>query len=219
MNAGTVTRLTPTQQAAAAKIACGIAHPGGVALLCGPQGVGKTTVLAHLASDSRLRSMSIESLEMEAWESAIASGRREFPDIVIAYEAHLASDGGIARLLAACRGRRPAASVVLAGEGRLLTLVSRDSRVEQAVHLRAGLRPCTFHESRDLLATVQHDAAMPRPMNDETVLRIHEITAGIPAAMQRLAGLAAVLAAAHPDRGLTAADIEALHRRLAPLAA
>ena len=32
--------LTPSQQAAAAKVACGCSRPGGVVVLCGPQGVG-----------------------------------------------------------------------------------------------------------------------------------------------------------------------------------
>lgn len=219
MTAAADTRLTPAQRAAVAKIACGIAQPGGVAVLCGPQGVGKTTVLAHLTADPRLHPLSIESLDMEAWEAAVAGGRRDFPDIVIADEAHLASDDGIARLLAATRGRRPAASLVLAGEGRLLTLVSRDSRVEQAIRLRASLRPCTLSESRDLLTAVSVDAAMDWSMSDAAVLAIHEIAAGIPAAMRRLAELAAVLAAAKPERDVTADDIELIHRRLAPLAA
>jgi type II secretory pathway predicted ATPase ExeA len=219
MTADTAINLTPAQRAAAAKIACGISRPGGVAVLCGPHGVGKTTVLAHLATDPRLGSLSVESLEMEAWEASLAGGRREFPDIVIADEAHLASEGGIARLLAASRGRRPAASVVLAGEGRLLTLISRDSRVEQAIQLRASLRPCTLPESRDLLTTVTTDAACAWSMSDEAVLAIHELAAGIPAGMRRLAALAAVLSAANPDRGVTADDIEAIHRRMAPLAA
>ena len=62
--------LTPTQQAALAKIACGISQPGGVALLCGPQGVGKTTVLAHLASARQLRSLSVEVRDIAAWATS-----------------------------------------------------------------------------------------------------------------------------------------------------
>ena len=42
--------LMPSQQAGAAKIAAAIERAGGVALLCGPQGVGKTTVLAAVAA-------------------------------------------------------------------------------------------------------------------------------------------------------------------------
>ncbi|MEI6506526.1 MAG: ATP-binding protein [Planctomycetota bacterium] len=210
--------LTPTQQAALAKIACGISQPGGVALLCGPQGVGKTTVLTHLASARQLRSLSVEVRDIAAWATAAEACRRDLPDVVVADDAHLAADGDIARLLATCRNRRPAASVVLAGEGRLLTLVSRDSRVEQAIHLRASLRPCTLAESFGMIitalgTTVVDDALHP------ALATIHEIAAGIPAAMLRLASLAAVLAASRPDLPINPADIETIHRRLSPQAA
>ena len=210
--------LTPAQAAAVAKLACGISRPGGVALLCGPQGVGKTTVLAHLAAAERLRHLVVERRDVESWNAPPGSARPDLPDVVIADDAHLADEGRIARLLAACRSRRPAASLVLAGEGRLLTLVARDSRVEQAIHLRTSLRPMTFAEARGLLA-----GAMPGNVTDDSLdpalATIHEIAAGIPAAMLRLAGLATVIAASRPDGRLEPTDVEAIHRRLSPLAA
>ncbi len=210
--------LTPTQHAALAKIACGISRPGGVSLLCGPRGVGKTTVLAQLASARQLHSLSVEIRDFAAWLGMAESGCPDFPDVVAADDAHLATDGGIAMLLASCRKRQPTARVVLAGEGRLLTLVSRDSRVEQAIHLRASLRPCTLVESVGILAATLGTTATDQSVH-AAVATIHEIAAGIPAAMLRLAELAVVVAASKPDGTITPADIETIHRRLSPQAA
>ena len=152
--------LTDPQHAALAKIAASIARPGGVAVLCGPLGTGTSTVLAAVAAAMRLHARTVECRDLSAWETALGSGGGELPDVVIADEAHLATPGGLARLLAACRSRGPAASLVLAGEGRLLTLISRDSRVEQAIQLRASLRPCSSAESCQLLAASALAAAV-----------------------------------------------------------
>jgi len=211
--------LTPSQRAALAKVACGITRPGGVALLCGPQGVGTTTVLAHLAVAGRLRSLSVEHRDLEDWDASIAAGRTEVPDVVIADEAHRGSAEDIVRLLGHCRRRPTPASLVLAGEGRLHTLVARDNRLERAIHLRACLRPCTRAESRDLIAAVLGPAVGQEEDAAGVVRAIHEITAGIPAALLRLADLVAVLAASRPDRAIAASDVETIHRRLSPQAA
>lgn len=217
MTAASGIHLTPSQQTALATIACGAVRGGAITLLCGPQGAGVSTVLAELVAAPQLRPRSIRCLPLTAWEAAL-DDPASLPDIVVADDAHLAGDGSLARLLAACRGRRPAASLVLAGEGRLLTLVSRDPRVEQAVHLRASLRPCSYEEARPLIAatlsTISDD-----PAGEAALQTIHEIAGGIPAAMRRLADLATVLTATRPDGSLTPADIEAIHRRLSPLAA
>jgi hypothetical protein len=213
-----LTVLTPSQQATLAKIVCAVARPGGVALLCGPQGVGVSTVLTHVAASDRLAPRRVECRDIETWTSAIAEGAADVPDVVLADDCHRAAEGDLFRLVATCRRRRPEASLVLAGEGRLLTLASRDGRVEQAVHLRTSLRPCTIAESRALLAT-----RLPPAVTDDTtstaLLAIHEIGGGIPAAMIRLADLAAVVASARHDGRFNTADVEAVHRRLSPLAA
>lgn len=217
MTAARDIELTPSQQAALATIACGAVRGGTITLLCGPQGAGTSTVLAQLVAAPQLQPRSIRCLPLTAWE-AVLDDPGSLPDIVVADDAHLAGDGSLARIAAACRERRPPASLVLAGEGRLLTLAARDPRVERAVHLRASLRPCSFEESRPLIAAALGTAA-DDPGTEAALHTIHEIAGGIPAAMRRLTDLATVLIAARPDRSLHATDIEAIHRRLSPLAA
>ena len=129
--------LTPTQQAALAKIACGISQPGGVALLCGPQGVGKTTVLAHLASARQLRSLSVEVRDIAAWATAAEACRRDLPDVVVADDAHLAADGDIARLLAT-GWRGPVADAGLPRQSRRASDPS--PRQPASLHARGVLR-------------------------------------------------------------------------------
>lgn len=210
---------TPAQQAAIAKVAAAIARPGGVALLCGPAGVGKTTVVSAVADGERRRGRSVESRDLPAWLDAAAPWPGNLPDVLVADAAHLARDGDLARLLAACRHRASPASLVLAGEGRLLTLVARDTAIERAIHLRATLRPLSREESGLVIRPALSAAGVDAHSADDVLDAIHEIGGGIAAAMLRLAGLACVVAASRPDRSLSSRDIEAIHRRLSPLAA
>lgn len=213
--------LLPAQHPAFAKVACAVMRPGSVALLCGPHGTGKTTLLTRLAADERFRDRSVERREFDAWDAALVQPGTEPPDIVLVDDAHLAPDGGLARLVGRCL-RKTGTSVVLAGEGRLLSLVARDIRVEQAVTLRASLRPCSEAESRDLLDAVLSLAGCSRAEatdHDPVARTIHEIAAGIPADIVRLAELARVVAASRPTPHICVDDIEALHRRLSPRAA
>lgn len=211
-------RLTPSQEAALATIACGAVRNGSITLLCGPRGVGKSTVLAHLVASPRLAPRSIRCLDAASWAASLTADRGDLPDIVVVDDAHLGDGDLLARLAAACRNRPAGAALVLAGEGRLFTLVSRDPRLEQAVHLRASLRPCALDEARPLLAAAL-GAVAAGPAFDAALHTIHEIAGGIPAAMLRLAHLAAVVAASRPDGSLTPADVETIHHRLSPLAA
>ena len=204
--------LTDTQRAAVAKLACACEHSGGVALLCGPPGAGKTTVLAHLVAAAAERKQSSELRPILAWLEAAGP----LPDLVCADAAHETDEAALVRLVDRCRSRQPAASVVLAGEGRLLTLVSRDPRLERAVSLRATLRPFSPDETRRLLDARLFTAACPPATDsrDDVARTIHEIAAGIPAAIVRLTDLARVVAEARPGGELTVDDIEAIHRRL-----
>jgi type II secretory pathway predicted ATPase ExeA len=210
---------TPSQQAAIAKVAAAIARPGGVALLCGPAGVGKTTVAAAVAEGERRRGRSTESRDLTAWLDAAAPWPGNLPDVLVADAAHLAREGDLARLLAACRHRASPASLVLAGEGRLLTLVGRDTAIERAIHLRATLRPLSRDESGLVIQAALITAGVDAGSADDAIDVIHEIGGGIAAAMLRLAHLAAVVAASRADRSISPRDIEAIHRRLSPLAA
>jgi hypothetical protein len=206
-------RLTESQQAAVAKLACGCEQPGSVSLICGPRGVGKTTVLAQLADAASVLGRTVGRAALHDW----AAGAGTLPDIVLADDAHEADGEAIVRLAERCRVQRPAASLVLAGEGRLFTVVSRDSRIEQAVRLRVALPAFTCAESVLLFETVldagagRRSVAADRTMAGRTA---HEIAAGVPAAVIRLAELARVVADSRSDRELSAADIEAIHRRL-----
>jgi type II secretory pathway predicted ATPase ExeA len=109
---------------------------------------------------------------------------------------------------------------VLAGEGRLFTLMTRDTRLEQAVRIRVALPTFTAAETRRLLeATLASVVGRPVAVQDTSARTVHEIAAGTPAAVIRLAELAGVLAASRPDGGLSVDDVEAIHGRLSPAAA
>lgn len=206
--------LTAAQRAAVAKLACGCEQAGGIALLCGPGGVGKTTVLTELAAAIAPR-RSVGRADTAHWADAAM-----LPDIVLVDDAHLADETTLARLLQRCRDRKPPACLVLAGEGRLFTLMTRDTRLEQAVRIRVALPAFTAAETRVLVAaTLARVAGRPVDMAEATARAVHEIAAGTPAAVVRLAELAGVMAAARPDDPLSATDIEAIHGRLSPAAA
>jgi type II secretory pathway predicted ATPase ExeA len=212
MNASTVP-LSEPQLAALAKVACGIEAGAGITLLCGPAGVGKTTVLERLAADPRLGADPLPIRDVSTWLSTAGA----LPPIVFVDDAHLASEEDLPQLVALVKSRHPAAAVVLAGQGRLFTVVARDQRIEQAVRIRATLLPGSLTDTSALVAaTARADA--PR-FDEQAMLAIHEIAGGVPGNVSRLAKLAGVVAAELSAGPITAADVEALHRRLAPQAA
>lgn len=212
MNASTVP-LSEPQLAALAKVACGIEAGAGITLLCGPAGVGKTTVLERLAADPRLGPDPLPIRDIPSWLSTAD----DLPAIVLVDDAHLSSDEDLSRLVAMAKSRQPAAAVVLAGQGRLFTVVARDQRIEQAVRIRATLLPGSLADTSALVAaTAPADA--PR-FDEQAMLAIHEIAGGVPGNVSRLAELAGVVAAELSAGPITADDVEALHRRLAPQAA
>lgn len=202
--------LTEPQLAALAKVACGSEAGGGLTLLVGPAGVGKSTVIEALIED---RPAMAAVRPLEAW---LEANPHELPTTLIVDDAHLASETDLATLLARVRSRRPEAALVLAGQGRLFTLVARDTRLQQAVRIRATLLPGSRADTRGLA-----ESMLPAEMSlrDDAVAAIHEIAGGVPATILRLTELAMVIAAARPGGLLTAADVEAIHGRLSPLAA
>ena len=218
--------LTPAQAAAAAKVAFAIEPPGAIAVLCGPAGVGKTTVLEHLARAAARSRQSVRVTTLAALggdsggiaaeggdQARSASGH----DILLVDDAHDTDVAGLVALVAGVRRRQPTTAVVLAGEGRLLSLVAGDSRLEQSVRLRATLPAFSFADTCRLLAGRLAAGSAGGPA--EGVLRtIHEIAGGVPTASLRLAEVADMLAAA-TSRPLVADDIETIHRRLSLSAA
>jgi len=150
----TAPALTQSQVGALAKIACGIEAGSGIALLCGPSGVGKTTVLEHLAAElSADVHDTVPVHDVSYWLST----DDDLPLAVLADDAHTASEADLIRLAARCRARRRSASLVLAGQGRLLTLVSRDRRLEQATRITAAILPGAISDTEFLVH--QHSAA------------------------------------------------------------
>jgi hypothetical protein len=208
--------LTLTQESAVARLTYAIESPGAVALLCGPRGVGKTLVLTHVAA-SRSRA-GVAALCCTARDGVPPPA--DAPEgIVFVDDAHLVEAGELAAMVGTWRRRSPTGGLVLAGEGRLLTLVARDERLEQAVALRAVLGPFTLAESTAALAPLLA-AAVHVPDDQMALVRtIHEIAGGIPAEVARLASFVRDVAAAAPGGRLTPNDVEAVHRRLSPRAA
>jgi len=189
--------LTPAQEAALGRLRFALEQPAGVVLLCGPAGVGTSVVLASLAAE-RGAGQPIRSAA-----ALVDAIQRDLPigDILLVDDAHLATPDDLAAI-----GTRGGSDrcVVLAGRGRLLTLVGRDSRLVPRVRLRAIVPALALADTRRIVESRLGD------VGPEMVRTCHEITAGIPAALVRLLELATVPA----GRRLTPADIETIHRRL-----
>lgn len=213
-------RLTLSQRAAAARICYALEQPGAVVLLCGPGGVGKSTVLAHVAEVLRLQSRTVRRCGLDdvldRHDGGVEPGAAA--DTLLVDDAHLAGDGELARLVGRCRSRRDSGGVVLAGEGRLFTLVARDARLEQVVRLRATLPPFSLDESTRLLSPALA-AAGAATNRDAVARRVHEIAAGVPAMVRRFAETIILFAEAHPGHVVVPDDVETMHRRLAVNAA
>lgn len=208
--------LSTAQQTAVAKLAYALESGGAVAVLCGPAGVGKSLVLVALARCPTMRGRSIATFSPATLRATVAGGT--VPDVVLVDDAHLVDDAELTRLVDACRAAAPAVAIVLAGQGRLLTLLSRDSRLEKLVRVRVTVPPFSLAETRLLVAAVAGVGVLPGD-DDSVVTTIHEIAGGIPARVVQLADLAAVVAAGNGGQPLTSQDVEAIHRRLAITAA
>jgi type II secretory pathway predicted ATPase ExeA len=207
-------RLTDGQRAALARLGCVLERPGSLAVVCGPAGTGVTMLLRQLeAAVTTTRTVACRTLV--EWESVDPA---RWPDVVIADDVHEAADGAIGRLLARVRAGHSGAGVVLAGRGRVFTLLARDRAVESQVSLRAVLHPFTAAETAALLAAAAAPVGVPAEVLDPVALTIHEIAGGVPAAALRLAEMALLVAS---SRGgpLEPADVEVIHRRVSLTAA
>jgi len=216
--------LTGPQAAAAARLLYAAEQPGSIAVLCGPAGVGKTSILRHVAgaAEAALRTVRLCTLADLVPRAASRTdgdwGRPEVaPDLLLVDGADQGTAADLVAAVARCRGQHARTAIVLAGEGRLLSLLAADARLERAVRLRAVVPTFTLAETRRLLGerlTASRGADV-----DGAIRTIHEIAAGAPAAALRLAEIAALVAAEAPGRGLGPDTIESIHRRICLTAA
>ena len=221
--------LTGPQEAAAAKLAYAASQPATITVLCGPAGVGKTTVLRVAGADGLAQGQTshlVSWAEVRADRGDLAAGRGQLaaiedataPDLLLIDDAHRAVAAELVECVEGWRRRHDGIAIVLAGEGRLLSLVASDARLEQSVRLRATLPTFTLAESRRLLAPML--AVGTAEVDGDAVIRtIHEIAGGVPAISVRLAEIAAMIAVADPGRRITPDDVETIHRRLSLSAA
>lgn len=214
--------LLGNQQAALARLLYAVRQPGGLAVLSGPGGAGVTTVLERLAADLETADRRVVRLgghDLGAMDHCLvpaATGSTADTDqlpVVLVDDGHLAAGGELTRFLRQLAPALPAATVVLAGRGRLLTLLAREQQLGERVRLRAVLRPWLAAETEAVVAShlaaagvVGYDPAVPEV--------IHEIAAGIPGAIFRQLETVLLVAATQPDHRLTRADVEQMHERL-----
>ncbi len=191
----TMADLTDSQLAAVARLHHAVHERAAAAVLVGPAGAGKSTVLAHLGP--------------------LVAGQ---PHRVVD-DAHLLPPQAVEELAREVATGR-AATVILAGQGRLLSLVARDTRLESAICLRAVVGAMQPRESRTLAAGILGEGGGAEArVAPEAFATIHEIACGMPRGVVALARLARVLLDEEPRIRLESSHVESLHRRLALTAA
>ncbi len=218
--------LTKPQQAALARLLYAVRQPGGMAVLCGPGGTGVTTLLTQLSEDLLAAGSSVVRLSCRDFKhnltpqapAFVRGGRPAAHQVFLLDDAHLVDAAALADLVAGLQAESEARGIVLAGRGRLLTLIAREQDLQQQVLLRAVVPPWTPSETEayvcDRLTTTGVGgwaAAVP--------LTVHEIAAGIPRMVQRLVESVLLVAVTHPDHTLSCDDVERMDERLSLAAA
>ncbi len=213
------------QQTALARLLYAVRQPGGLAVLCGPGGTGVTTVLGQLAAELkqaerpvlRLSGYDLGEADLRPWAEGIA-GPAAMPPVVLMDDGHAVADGQLTAFVRQAFASIPAAAIVLAGRGRLLTLLARERDLGGRVMLRSVLRAWTCAETEAVVGrrleaagVVGHEASVPAT--------IHAITAGIPQAIRQLLETVLLVAATQPEHRLRCDDIERMHERLSLAAA
>jgi len=213
------------QQTALARLLYAVRQPGGLAVLCGPGGTGVTTVLGHLAADLeqaerpvlRLSGYDLGGTDLRRRAESIA-GPAAMPPVMLMDDGHAVAEGQLTTFVHQAFAVVPAAAIVLAGRGRLLTLLARERDLGGRVMLRSVLRAWTRAETEAVVGrrlaaagVVGHEVSVPAT--------IHAITAGIPQAIRQLLETVLLVAATQPEHRLCRDDIERMHERLSLAAA
>jgi hypothetical protein len=216
--------LTGSQRAAAARLmhaafdAAAVGHVPGLAVLVGPAGVGKTFALDCLAARLPAPPRFVicrPGEDLSALPQAPPPAGAAPAPVLVLDDAHRLTDAGL-RVLETLLGpggnrarEKPAVAehglraVICAGRGRLLTLLTRRVGLASRVSLRATIGPMTAEETGRLVTRVG-GLTDPRLAG-----RLHELTGGVPRAILRLCGIAAVVGA----EGLGPDEFEAIQRR------
>jgi len=229
------------QQAAAARLLYAVRQQQGVAVLCGPGGTGVSTVLDHVANELESaglstirvsgRNLVVDQLadlrsvrtNQSADRAMSFAGLREgkagaAAPVLLVDDGHGCEASQLAEFVATIQASLPSAAIVLAGRGRLLTLLAREQELQEQVLLRAVLPPWALPETAAFVR--ERFAAARVPVSDDALLTtMHEIAAGIPQAIVRLVETAVLIAKAHPAHLLRRVDVEQMHDRLSLAAA
>ena len=229
------------QQAAAARLLYAVRQQQGVAVLCGPGGTGVSTVLDHVANELESAGLSVIRVSgrdlvvdqladlrsvrtNQSADRAISfAGLREgkagsAAPVLLVDDGHGCEASQLAEFVATIQASLPSAAIVLAGRGRLLTLLAREQELQEQVLLRAVLPPWALPETAAFVR--ERFAAARVPVSDDALLTtMHEIAAGIPQAIVRLVETAVLIAKAHPAHLLRRVDVEQMHDRLSLAAA
>ena len=228
--------LSGPQRAAVARLLYAVRHQRKIAVLCGPGGTGVSTVLARVAAELESVGQNVvwvngrdlpadpnrvtisQMAERGCWAHLGGIGEREVQSALIIDDSHASDASGLACFVTSIRSKLPAVAVVLAGRGRLLTLLALEQELQDQVLLRAVLPPWSFLETASYVRG--QFAAAEVPVSDDAVLvSIHEITAGIPQAVVQLVEMSLLIASTHPTHLLGRADVEQMHDRLSLTAA
>lgn len=229
------------QQAAAARLLYAVRQQQGLAVLCGPGGTGVSTVLDHVANELESAGLSairvsgrnlvadqladlrsVRTNQSADWAISFA-GLREgkagsAAPVLLVDDGHGCEASQLAEFVATIQASLPSAAIVLAGRGRLLTLLAREQELQEQVLLRAVLPPWALPETAAFVR--ERFAAARVPVSDDALLTtMHEIAAGIPQAIVRLVETAVLIAKAHPAHLLRRVDVEQMHDRLSLAAA
>lgn len=198
--------LSASQAAALARLRYAVESRAGITLVCGPAGTGTSLVLGRLAAGIGGRDGGREVVGPSA-AADLALRTPQPGSVVLADDAHACP----VELLSAFAAASEIAAVVLAGHGRLLTLVSREPRLASRVRLRAVVAPFGIEDSRRSIA--ERFRAAGRAMPSDAVVRLaHDISGGIASRLLRLTDLVVATTAGRPAIGVE--DVEALHSRL-----